>query len=1561
MLLLRLWLKEKFRGQDFFRGGVLTGESSDRDMLDPPIQKGGYMRYRGSSFLSLFLCCFFLLMQIVVSPVFSAEVETQVSVETGVDPSRGYLIYFRSKPDFSSVASMTWKDRGNYVMNALQKAASKSQTSVRTFLDAKGVKYQAFWIDNVIAVEASSQDVLNSLSSFRAIASIKAMRVTNPSISQEAQVSISPTAVGGNISHVKADQVWAQKSITGKGVVVASIDTGVRYTHQALVGQYRGNLGDGSFDHNFNWYDPGNKCGGPPCDVHNHGTHVMGTMIGDDGSTNQIGMAPGAKWIACRGCNASWCTAADLLACAQFTLAPTDLSGYNPDPDKRPHIVNNSWSGTGGDDWFLGVVNNWQAAGLYPVFPVGNAWGNSCGSAMSPGDYPNVTAVGAIDHTDDQPAIYSGRGPAVFEDTINPLGYPTLKPQVSAPGVLIRSSIASGDGSYSDWDGTSVAAPHVSGLLALMLEACPTMAGRYSALETILMETATPIPYVTMCGREGGGTPNQATGWGVIDALAAVDAVLANCNPMGTISGTVMSGGSPVAGATVSTGYFTAMTSADGTYTILPVPAGTHNVTVTKYGYADNTATGVVVTANATTIQNFNLTATAPVMVRINVTDGSGAGWPLYASVAVSTAGFDQKVVTDPATGQYTIPLQPGRTYAFSVVANGYNTATSSVAINGAATVNIPMTVQGVCTAPGYEIVGNVENFDSATPPALPSGWATTRYGGWEIGIWATTSTSLHPLGVTPISAPNMIYFNSNDVYLWTSTLFYQTKGIDLSGVTTYGMQFWMYHDTTDAGSDVCWGVVSTDGGSTWHGATGPDSSRYTGSTGWARHSFDLSAYTGAGMNDVRIGLIARSGFGNDMYIDNVAYGACTPKAGGLMVGRVTDANTSGLLADVTISSASEQATTDSSGVFVLFSAAGTQPIEASGGSSGYGNVSANVAVSQGQAVLHDFALPAGQLTASSGAITVTLAPDQSATRQFRVGNTGGIAADMKLQEQFYPAALVAHASSTYTLPSGTVSNSLDVAQSTVAKSIKTEATGSVAVPVGRRFASAAVSCDGSSYYAFGGMRLDDEYYKDSWRYDPGSGVSTRVADMPYGLADTHAACIDNLIYLVGGSSNRSSLNYFLIYDTKSNSWASSTGPVAYGSVAAANGKLYVFSGNRELARTDIYMYNPVNGTWTEKNPLPFRQSEAAAVAVGSYIYLIGGYDDAGILKTVTRYDTATDTWSTAGPQLLMPRGNPLAVWYGDYIYVVGGTGKGYQGSLAQTKTEAYNPNLWPTGSWSIDEAMLSPAVDMTGACCSSRIWSFGGIVYDDVVTPYEIGGSRYLWKPFSECHIADIPWLSGNPPRNSIPAGTSQIVTVTLNTKGLTAGTYTAGLKIAGNTPYENPLIPVTLVVAENPKNLMVMKTGPGTGTVTSNPAGINCGTKCSSSFTANPVVLTAVAASGSTFVSWTGCTSVSGTTCTVSMTGNRTVTARFNRNQSRTLTVTRTGTGAGTVTSTPQGINCGTKCSSSFTANPVVLTAVAASGSTFVSWTGCTSVSGATCTVSMTGNRAVSAQFTK
>ena len=195
------------------------------------------------------------------------------------------------------------------------------------------------------------------------------------------------------VQNVNAPAVWAL-GFTGQGLVVGNQDTGIRWTHNTLKPKYRGWNGV-SANHNFNWHDSihsgGGSCGPnnlAPCDDNGHGTHTAGTAVGDDGAGNQIGVAPGAKWIGCRNMDSGNGTPATYTECFQFFIAPTDLAGNNPNPALRPHVINNSWGCPVSEGCVTRaeletIVNNTEAAGIFVQASAGNS-GPSCSTVADP-------------------------------------------------------------------------------------------------------------------------------------------------------------------------------------------------------------------------------------------------------------------------------------------------------------------------------------------------------------------------------------------------------------------------------------------------------------------------------------------------------------------------------------------------------------------------------------------------------------------------------------------------------------------------------------------------------------------------------------------------------------------------------------------------------------------------------------------------------------------------------------------------------------------------------------------------------------------------------------------------------------------------------------------------------------------------------------------------------------------------------------------------------------------------------------------------------------------------
>lgn len=295
-------------------------------------------------------------------------------------------------------------------------------------------------------------------------------------------------------------------------------------------------------DHNYNWWDAVVDvvtCPSPqqePCDDDTHGTHTTGTMVGSDpDNENQVGMAPGAKWIACRNMLMGVGEGPlDYGECMQFFIAPTKLDGMNPNPDLSPDVVNNSWGCVEvcATPVLLDVLQASRAAGIVYVASAGNdGFGGNpppargCDTIIHPlARYMEAFTVGStVVGAADALSSFSSRGPV-------PPGPDTMghrKPDISAPGSNIRSTTSGTDTTYGSLSGTSMAGPHVAGLVALIIDAKESLRGQVDAIETLIEQSAVHKTTTDGCGGDTTSTmPNNSYGWGRIDALAAVQMAL---------------------------------------------------------------------------------------------------------------------------------------------------------------------------------------------------------------------------------------------------------------------------------------------------------------------------------------------------------------------------------------------------------------------------------------------------------------------------------------------------------------------------------------------------------------------------------------------------------------------------------------------------------------------------------------------------------------------------------------------------------------------------------------------------------------------------------------------------------------------------------------------------------------------------------------------------------------------------------------------------------------------------------------------------------------------------
>jgi subtilisin family serine protease len=413
-------------------------------------------------------------------------------------------------------------ERRTVVYGLLTQHADSTQIDLRRALDRWGVDYTPYYLVNALEVDGGPLWrwwLERRLEVERVLVSPE-LRPLPAAAPAAVGTAAAPTMPLWSQRLIYVPRVHDELGITGAGIVVGQSDSGVVGTHVELRHQYRGNAPGGPAGDDYNWLDPWQGTSAPT-DSGGHGTHTLGTAVG-----RNVGVAPGATWIACVNLPRNLGNPPRYLDCLQFLLAPFPQAGdalTDGRPDLGAHVLNNSWGcppQEGCDAEALRpAFAALRAAGVFVVASAGNN-GPSCESIDSPpAHYDEVFTVGATGEAGIV-ADFSSRGPVTAD------GSGRTKPDIVAPGAGILSAYPRG---YEYNDGTSMAGPHVVGVVALMWSANPALIGNIDRTEQILIETARDDYQITDSPRCGdpNARPNNTTGYGLVDALAAVEMALA--------------------------------------------------------------------------------------------------------------------------------------------------------------------------------------------------------------------------------------------------------------------------------------------------------------------------------------------------------------------------------------------------------------------------------------------------------------------------------------------------------------------------------------------------------------------------------------------------------------------------------------------------------------------------------------------------------------------------------------------------------------------------------------------------------------------------------------------------------------------------------------------------------------------------------------------------------------------------------------------------------------------------------------------------------------------------
>ena len=577
--------------------------------------------------------------------------------------------------------------RTGTVVEGLKQVANEGRESIAPSLselrsDGHVTGVRRFWIFNGFAatVDRAGLEELAALPQVASITEDEQVQLPDP------EPTSAPKLPTWGVERVRATDVWGRFGNRGSGVVLGLMDSGVDLGHPALTDRWRGASGDPA----KSWFVATGEDYATPDDGFGHGTHVAGTMVGGPPG-EVVGVAPKATWIAAKIFNdGGGASTSGIHAGFQWMLAP------GGDPAARPDVVNNSWGASAPNHpEYRPDVQAWVAAGIVPIFSNGND-GPASGTVGSPGSFPESFGVGASD-VNDVIASFSSRGPVTWDGT------ELTKPDITAPGHHVISAFPAdlGWGEYVDLSGTSMAAPHVTGVAGLVLAGNPSLT--VDQVESALTATARQEPHM-------GELPDNDYGHGIVDALAAVNA----SGESGTVSGTVTTKKQkPVPGASlvVEGSPWTATTATEQGAFQLVVPTGTHTIRVSAPGQLTTEIT-VTMTKGGSLLRNISMKPAGSYALSGTVRSGGTA----IADAEVSVAGVGTDFTDGSGRFQLTVP---GGTHEVVVRATGHVVWSQTVTVTNRQSLSVSLQPLSTAAASGWTEYQNTPAHTGRTDAAV--------------------------------------------------------------------------------------------------------------------------------------------------------------------------------------------------------------------------------------------------------------------------------------------------------------------------------------------------------------------------------------------------------------------------------------------------------------------------------------------------------------------------------------------------------------------------------------------------------------------------------------------------------------------------------------------------------------------------------------------------------------------------------------------------------------------------------------------------------------------------